>query len=121
MLTAVDLARGEIEWQVPLGHLGELAPAFGSFFEWGTPSQGGPIQTGGGLVFVASTMDRSLRAFDVDTGEALWRARLPASGHATPMTYRMRREGRQFIVVAAGGHAALGSPSGDSLVAYALP
>jgi quinoprotein glucose dehydrogenase len=121
LLTSIDLATGQIEWEVPLGHLRELAPAFGGFLEWGTPSQGGPIQTAGGLVFIAATMDRTQRAFETETGEELWQTRLPASGHATPMTYRLRPEGRQFVVIAAGGHAALGSPAGDTLIAYALP
>ena len=120
-LTSVDLETGEIAWQVPLGSLEELAPAFGRFFEWGTPTQGGPIQTAGGVIFIAATMDRALRAFDSESGEVLWKTRLPASGHATPMTYRLRPDGRQFVVIAAGGHAPLGSPAGDSLIAYALP
>ncbi len=120
-LTSIDLATGEIEWQRPLGNLRELAPAFGRFFEWGTPNQGGPIQTAGGLAFIAATMDRTFRAFDVETGEELWSALLPTSGHATPMTYRVRPDGRQFVVIAAGGHFPLGSPSDDVLVAYALP
>ena len=120
-LTSIDLATGEVEWQRPLGNLRELAPAFGRFFEWGTPNQGGPIQTAGGLVFIAATMDRTIRAFDVETGEELWSALLPTSGHATPMTYRTRSDGRQFVVIAAGGHFPLGSPSDDALIAYALP
>jgi len=120
-LTSIDLATGEIEWQRPLGNLRELAPAFGEFFEWGTPNQGGPIQTAGGLVFIAATMDRAFRAFDTETGDELWSTLLPTSGHATPMTYRVRPEGRQFVVIAAGGHFPLGSPPDDALIAYALP
>jgi len=120
-LTSIDLASGAIRWQVPLGNLRELAPAFGQFFEWGTPNQGGPIQTAGGLVFIGATMDRTFRAFDADTGKLLWQTLLPTSAHATPMTYRLRPDGRQFVVVAAGGHFPLGSPSDDVLVAYALP
>jgi quinoprotein glucose dehydrogenase len=120
-LTSIDLATGEIEWQRPLGHLRELAPAFGGFLEWGTPNQGGPIQTAGGLAFIAATMDRAFRAFDVETGEELWSTRLPTSGHATPMTYRVGPKGRQFVVIAAGGHFPLGSPPDDALIAYALP
>ena len=121
LLTSIDLASGQIEWQRPLGNLRELAPAFGRFFEWGTPNQGGPIQTAGGLAFIGATMDRTFRAFDTETGEELWSALLPTSAHATPMTYRVDPEGRQFIVVAAGGHAPLGSPSDDAIVAFALP
>lgn len=120
-LTSIDLATGQIRWQVPLGNLRELAPAFGQFFEWGTPNQGGPIQTAGGLVFIGATMDRTFRAFDAETGKILWETILPTSAHATPMTYRVRPDGRQFVVVAAGGHFPLGSPSDDVLIAYALP
>ncbi len=120
-LTSIDLKSGQIEWQRPLGNLRGLAPAFGRFFEWGTPNQGGPIQTAGGITFIGATMDRTFRAFDVDTGEELWSARLPTSAHATPMTYRVGPKGRQFVVIAAGGHAPLGSPSDDALVAFALP
>ena len=120
-LTSIDLATGDIEWQRPLGNLRELAPAFGRFFEWGTPNQGGPIQTAGGLAFIAATMDRTFRAFDVETGEEVWNTLLPTSGHATPMTYRVDASGRQFVVIAAGGHFPLGSASDDVLIAYALP
>lgn len=121
LLTSIDLASGEIEWQRPLGNLRELAPWFGRFLEWGTPNQGGPVQTAGGLVFIGATMDRTFRAFDAETGELLWDALLPTSAHATPMTYRVGPKGRQYVVIAAGGHFPLGSPSDDVLVAYALP
>lgn len=121
LLTSIDLATGAVQWQRPLGDLRELAPAFGRFFEWGTPNQGGPIQTAGGLVFIAATMDKRFRAFDAETGEMLWSTGLPTSGHATPMTYRVGSEGRQFVVIAAGGHFPLGSPSDDAIIAYALP
>ena len=66
-------------------------------------------------------MDDYLRAFDLETGEELWKGRLPAGGQATPMTYRVGRQGRQFVVIAAGGHAMLGTRRGDALVAFALP
>ncbi|MGB0618403.1 MAG: pyrroloquinoline quinone-dependent dehydrogenase [Myxococcota bacterium] len=120
-LTSIDLETGDVEWQRPLGNLRELAPAFGRFFEWGTPAQGGPIQTAGGLVFIGATLDRTFRAFDAETGEMLWDALLPTSANATPMTYRIGPEGRQYVVIAAGGHFPLGSPSDDALIAYALP
>lgn len=120
-LTSIDLETGAVRWQKPLGNLRELAPAFGRFFEWGTPNQGGPIQTAGGLVFIGATMDRTFRAFDAETGDVLWETLLPTSAHATPMTYRVRRDGKQFVVIAAGGHFPLGSPSDDALIAYALP
>ncbi|MBW2231988.1 MAG: PQQ-binding-like beta-propeller repeat protein, partial [Deltaproteobacteria bacterium] len=87
----------------------------------GTPSQGGPIATASGLVFIAGAMDDYLRAFDVTTGEELWRARLPAGGQATPMTYRVSPGGRQYVVIAAGGHSMMGTKLGDAVVAFALP
>jgi quinoprotein glucose dehydrogenase len=85
-------------------------------------SLGGPIVTAGGLVFIAGTFDPYLRAFDAETGNELWKARLPVSGHATPMTYRVTPTGKQYVVIAAGGHGKVdGEPLGDSLVAFTLP
>ena len=83
-------------------------------------TMGGPIVTAGGLVFIGAAMDSRLRAFDVATGEELWSAKLPAGGQATPMTYRVRDGGRQFVVIAAGGHTQMRTRLGDSLVAFAL-
>ena len=111
-LAAVDLDAGKIRWEVPLGRL-----LFGLIA--GLPNQGGPIVTAGGLVFIAAAMDDFIRAFDVDTGAELWKAALPAGGQATPMTYVAG--GRQFVVIAAGGHARMGTRLGDALVAFALP
>jgi len=88
-------------------------------WELGTPNLGGPLATGGGLVFLGATMDHYLRAFDAETGAELWRGRLPAPGNATPMTYEA--EGRQYVVIAAGGHARSGGQVSDALVAFALP
>jgi len=121
VLTAVDLAAGTIRWQVPLGSMrgfggvsGDIPP--GSF------SLGGPIATAGDLVFIAGTFDPYLRAFDLATGRELWKGELPASGHATPVTYQLRATGRQYVVVAAGGHAKISEEKpGDALVAFALP
>jgi quinoprotein glucose dehydrogenase len=87
----------------------------------GVPTLGGPIVTRGGLAFMSSTIDDYVRAYDVTTGDVLWRARLPAGGQATPMTYRSPASGRQFVVVVAGGHSSLGTKLGDSIIAYALP
>jgi quinoprotein glucose dehydrogenase len=113
MLTAVDMASGTIRWQVPLGSFGGNAPA-------GTISLGGPIVTAGGLAFIAGTYDPYIRAFAVSNGKELWKAKLPVSGHATPMTYSVH--GKQFLVIAAGGHAKIDEePQGDSIVAFALP
>ncbi len=87
--------------------------------ELGTPGMGGPIVTAGGLVFVGAAMDDYLRALDLATGEALWRGRLPAGGQAIPMTFR-GEDGRQYVVIAAGGHPGLGTTAGDYVVAFAL-
>ena len=75
--------------------------------------------TSSGLVFIGATMDDYLRAFDVSTGRELWKGRLPAGGQATPMSYE--HDGRQYVVIAAGGHSSLGTKQGDTLVAFALP
>ena len=90
--------------------------------EVGFPNLGGPLVTHSGLVFIAATLDNFLRAFDTETGEELWRGDLPAGGQATPLTYRSRKGGKQYIVIAAGGHGRLDLPGnlGDALVAFAL-
>jgi quinoprotein glucose dehydrogenase len=118
-LTAVDISAGAIRWQVPLGSLAPGNPAVPA----GAPSLGGPIVTAGGLVFIAGTMiDPSLRAFDVETGKEIWKTQLPTAGGATPMTYQTRKSGKQFVVIAAGGHQGVSEePRGDSIVAFTLP
>jgi quinoprotein glucose dehydrogenase len=117
-LAAVDLESGALAWEVVLGNTRKLAP-LGLSLELGTPTLGGPLFTDGGLVFIGSTMDDLLRAFDADTGSLLWAGELPNGGHATPMTYAVG--GRQYVVIAAGGHPVLGSEIGESVVAFALP
>jgi quinoprotein glucose dehydrogenase len=119
-LLAVDTATGEVKWEVPLGTVRDLAPV-PLPIRWGTPSQGGPIVTESGLVFIGAAMDNYLRAFDLETGRELWKGRLPAGGQATPMTYRLSENGRQFVIIAAGGHGRLETDIGDSVVAFALP
>lgn len=119
-LTALDLERREVLWKVPLGTTGDLAP-LGIALAWGTPGMGGPIVTAGGVVFIGAAMDSRFRAFDARSGAELWSRKLPAGGQATPMTYRARNGGRQFVVIAAGGHTQMRTRLGDSLVAFALP
>jgi quinoprotein glucose dehydrogenase len=118
-LTAVDMVDGTIRWQVPLGSLAPGNPAV----PVGAPSLGGPIATAGGLVFIAgTTIDPSLRAFDVETGKEIWKFQLPTAGGATPMTYQTRKSGKQFLVIAAGGHRGVTEePQKDSIVAFTLP
>jgi len=116
LLTAVDLQTGEKKWSVPLG---KMTLPNGQTVR-GLPSFGGSLITAGGLIFVAATLlEDNLRAFDVDSGELLWEAPLPAGGQASPMTYRYR--GRQYVVISAGGHAKNRTKLGDSVIAYALP
>jgi quinoprotein glucose dehydrogenase len=118
LISAIDLDTGKLAWRKPLGTTSSQAP-FGIAFNWGTPNFGGPLMTGGGLAFVAATMDNRLRAFRVKDGEELWAADLPASAQAAPMTYAIG--GRQYVVLAAGGHGMLGTKKGDYVIAYALP
>lgn len=118
-LSAIDMDSGEMRWQVPLGRLRAMGITLPAAFGWGSPSVGGPIVTAGGLVFVASTLDHNMRALDVGTGEELWTGKLPAPGMTVPITYRAG--GRQYVVIAAGGNARVGTAQYDALVAFALP
>ncbi len=120
-LTAMDLANGETKWRIPLGQV-SVGPfdLFKTPKAWGSPNIGGPIITAGGLIFIAATMDSRFRALDVDTGQELWRADLPAPGMAVPMTYQAGPEGRQFIVIAAGGNSLVQTKLSDALVAFWL-
>jgi quinoprotein glucose dehydrogenase len=101
-----------------LGSLPESAPV-PLPVTWGTPNFGGPIVTAGGLVFIAATLDRTIRAFDVGTGTEVWHAPLPASATATPMTYELG--GRQYVVIVAGGNPRARTKLSDAIVAFALP
>jgi glucose dehydrogenase len=120
-LTAVDLRTGEIKWTRPLGTLRGTAPfpVWLLYSDYGAPTFGGGMSTASGLYFIGATMDKYFRAIDVETGEELWRDRLPFIGNGVPMTYRLSRSGRQYVVIAAGGNPL--SEMGDVLVAYALP
>src|SRR5205809_2994491 len=112
-LNAINLNTGEYAWKIPLGEYPELGK------NTGTENYGGPIVTAGGLVFIAATdFDRKFRAFDKQTGKLLWETTLPFAGNATPATYEVN--GRQFVVLAAGG-GKWGAPSGGAYVAFAIP
>ena len=115
-LNAIDLNTGEYLWRVPLGEFPELTAR--GLPPTGTENYGGPVITAGGLIFIAATKDEMIRAFDQDTGDVLWQAKLPAGGYATPSTYSV--DGRQYIVIACGG-GKMGTKSGDAYVAFALP
>ncbi len=115
-LNAVDLNSGKLLWKVPLGEFEELKKK--GMAPTGTHVYGGPVVTKGGLVFIASTQDEKIRAFDKKTGKVLWEAKLPAAGYATPAVYSVN--GKQFVVIACGG-GKIESKSGDQYVAFALP
>ena len=110
-VVALDLKTGKLRWETPLGSMAPGLPP-------GSLNLGGPIATAGGLVFTAAAMDNFLRAFDVQTGQEIWKGELPASGQATPMTFAAG--GKQYVVICAGGHGKLGTKLGDAVVAFAL-
>jgi quinoprotein glucose dehydrogenase len=111
-VAAVDLFEGKKIWDVPLG---SWIPGMNS----GTITLGGPMVSAGSLVFTAAAMDNYLRAFDTENGKELWKYELPAGGQATPMTYTLN--GKQYVVIAAGGHGKLGTKQGDYVIAFTLP
>jgi quinoprotein glucose dehydrogenase len=121
LLSSVDMREGKINWQRGVGSIQDVAPAIVPNLELGMGGLGGPIITAGGLIFMGAVMDDYLRAFDLETGATLWEGRLPAGGQATPMTYFLEETGKQYVVIAAGGHARVGTTPGDYVVAYALP
>jgi quinoprotein glucose dehydrogenase len=110
-VVAFDVDTGTLRWEAPLGSMGDGMPP-------GSINLGGPMVTAGGLIFTAAALDPHLRAFDADTGKELWSVELPAAAQATPMTYEWN--GRQYIVVCAGGHGKMGSQMGDWVMAFAL-
>jgi quinoprotein glucose dehydrogenase len=121
-IRAIDVATGKTIWDRPFGtarrngpfNLPTLLP-----FSIGTPNNGGAVTTAGGLVFIAAATDDLLRAIDIRTGKTVWSVPLPAGGQATPIVYE--QNGREYLVIFAGGHHFMETPTGDSMTAYALP
>lgn len=116
-LVAIDMHDGSKKWETPLGYMYDLKE-FPDAKNWGSLNLGGAIATAGNLIFVAASRDGNFRAFRASTGEMLWESPLPAGGQATPMTYQAN--GKQFVVIAAGGHGKLATKMGDFVVAYSL-
>jgi quinoprotein glucose dehydrogenase len=118
-VAGVDRVTGRVAWQHRNGTVRDLAPVPVPF-RMGVPSLGGPLVTAGGVAFLSGTLDYYVRAYEFASGREIWRSRLPAGGQATPMTYEAA-DGRQFLLVVAGGHGSLGTRAGDDVIAYALP
>jgi glucose dehydrogenase len=121
-LAAVDLSSGKAIWQYPLGNAsnsGPLGLPLHLPFLLVTPNIGGSIVTRGGVIFIGATQDKYFRAVDEASGKVLWEAKLPAGGHATPMTYQ-GNDGKQYVLIAAGGQGSFGTGTDDSLIAYRL-
>lgn len=118
-LAAVDLDSRKLLWERPFGTTRDHAPL--GLAVPGVFSLGGAAVTRGGVIFIAATIDTYLRAFDISTGEELWKGRLPAGGQASAMTYVSPRTGKQYVVIAAGGHQFMGTTIGDYVIAYGLP
>lgn len=119
-IVAIDLNSGREKWRKPLGSMRNHVPVIGRFLDVGVPVIGGNLQTASGITFVGASADRTLRAFDTDTGKELWSTELPFSAHATPMTYRLTRGGKQYLVVSTGGSKATGEKTGNTMVAFTL-
>jgi quinoprotein glucose dehydrogenase len=117
VIAGIDLESGQIVWRKTIGTTEDLSPGPGA--KLGTPTLGGPMITAGGLIFIGAAMDHYIRAFDVANGDELWRGRLPAPGNATPMTYEWN--GRQYVVIYAGGYARMDTALSDRVIAFALP
>ncbi|NNH88888.1 glucose/quinate/shikimate family membrane-bound PQQ-dependent dehydrogenase [Acinetobacter terrae] len=120
-VAGVDLNTHDVVWKKRIGTIRDSLPNLFQLpaLKIGVPGLGGSISTAGNVMFVAGTQDNYIRAFNVTNGDQLWEGRLPAGGQATPMTYEAN--GKQYIVIMAGGHGSFGTKMGDYLVAYALP
>ncbi|MNP09680.1 Quinoprotein glucose dehydrogenase [compost metagenome] len=118
-VAALDLSSQKLVWKHRNGTVRDSSP-IPLPLPMGVPSLGGTITTASGLAFLSGTLDQYLRAYDVSNGEQLWEGRLPAGGQATPMTYA-GKDGRQYVLVVAGGHGSLGTRQGDYVQAWALP
>ena len=123
-MVGVDLTTGKTEWLRRVGTTKNLKTTFlpGRFpigFPMGMVAHGGPLVTAGDVVFHGATADNFFRAYDINSGELLWETELPAGGQATPSTY-LGADNKQYVVIAAGGHGALGTKGGDTVVAYRL-
>ncbi|MEB5475745.1 glucose/quinate/shikimate family membrane-bound PQQ-dependent dehydrogenase [Acinetobacter pollinis] len=120
-VAAVDLKTNEIAWKKRIGTIRDSLPKLFQLpaLKIGVPGLGGSISTAGNVMFVAGTQDNYIRAYNITNGDKLWEARLPAGGQATPLTYEI--DGKQYVVIMAGGHGSFGTKMGDYLVAYALP
>jgi quinoprotein glucose dehydrogenase len=118
-VAGADLASGKILWKHRNGTVRDLAP-IPLPFRMGVPNLGGPVMTAGGVAFLSGTLDYYVRGYDVTSGQQLWESRLPAGGQATPMTYT-GADGRQYLLVVAGGHGSTHTKAGDYVIAYALP
>jgi len=121
-IRAIDLATGKTLWDRPFGSARRNGP-FGipTFIplEIGTPNNGGSVVTAGGLIFISAATDDLIKAIDIKTGEIVWSDMLPAGGQATPIVYE--QDGKQYLLIMAGGHHFMMTPGGDALIAYALP
>jgi quinoprotein glucose dehydrogenase len=117
-VSAIDLKTNQIVWKKRIGTVRDSSP-LPLPFKMGMPMLGGPMTTAGDVFFIGATADNYIRAFSTNTGEQLWQARLPAGGQATPMSYEIN--GKQYVVIAAGGHGSFGTKLGDYVIAYALP
>lgn len=120
-LTAIDTSTGKIRWHIPFGRKPFAFGLFDSPQDWGSPNQGGPIITKGGLIFIGASLDSKFRAYNLYSGEEVWSAKLPAPGTATPMTYIYGKRKKQYIVIAAGGYPTFDTKLSDAIVAFSLP